>query len=81
MKTVKRYLPGCALALVIAAIARLLERLENAAGLHLIGASVIALFIGMLVNRFYPPNAATKPGIRFTSKKILKFRKKTLLSG
>lgn len=73
MKTVKRYLPGCALALVIAAIARLLERLENAAGLHLIGASVIALFIGMLVNRFYPPNAATKPGIRFTSKKILKF--------
>ena len=73
MKTVKRYLPGCALALVIAAAAKLLERLENAAGLHLIGASVIALFIGMLVNRFYPPNAATKPGIRFTSKKILKF--------
>ena len=73
MKTVKRYLPGCALALVIAAAAKLLERLENAAGLHLIGASVIALFIGMLVNHFYPPNEATKPGIRFTSKKILKF--------
>ena len=73
MKTVKRYLPGCALALVIAAAAKLLERLENATGLHLIGASVIALFIGMLVNRFYPPNEATKPGIRFTSKKILKF--------
>ena len=73
METVKRYLPGCALALVIAVIAKLLERLENAAGLQLIGASVIALFIGMLVNRFYPPNAATKPGIRLTSKKILKF--------
>ena len=73
MKTVRSYLPGCALALVIAAAAKLLERLENAAGLQLIGASVIALFIGMLVNRFYPPNAATKPGIRFTSKKILKF--------
>ena len=73
MKTVRSYLPGCALALLIAAAAKLLERLENAAGLQLIGASVIALFIGMLVNRFYPPNAATKPGIRFTSKKILKF--------
>ena len=73
METVKRYLPGCALALVIAVAAKLLERLENAAGLQLIGASVIALFIGMLVNRFYPPNAATKPGIRLTSKKILKF--------
>ena len=27
----------------------------------------------MLVNHFYRPNDATKPGIRFTSKKILKF--------
>ena len=73
MKTVKKMLPGCALALVIAAVAKLLENLESSAGLHLIGASVIALFIGMLVNHFYKPNDATKPGIRFTSKKILKF--------
>ena len=73
MKTVTKLLPGCALALVIAAIAKLLESLEASAGLHLIGASVIALFIGMLVNHFYKPNDATKPGIRFTSKKILKF--------
>ena len=29
MKTVKRYLPGCALALVIAAAAKLLERRET----------------------------------------------------
>ena len=48
MKTVTKLLPGCALALVIAAIAKLLESLEASAGLHLIGASVIALFIGML---------------------------------
>lgn len=27
----------------------------------------------MIVNRFYKPNDTTKPGIRFTSKKILKF--------
>ena len=51
MKTVTKLLPGCALALVIAAIAKLLESLEASAGLHLIGASVIALFIGMLVNK------------------------------
>lgn len=73
MEKLKRLLPGCAMALVIAAAAKLLEYAENAAGLHLIGASVIALFIGMLVNHFFKPNAVTLPGIKFTSKKILKF--------
>ena len=73
MKKITKLLPGCALALVIAAVAKGLETLESGAGLHLIGASVIALFIGMIVNRFYKPNDRTKPGIRFTSKKILKF--------
>ena len=73
MKTVTKLLPGCAIALVLAAIAKGLESWEASAGLHLIGASVIALFLGMIVNRFYKPNDTTKPGIRFTSKKILKF--------
>ena len=73
IETVKKMLPGCAIALVIAVIAKLLEQLEESAGLHLIGASVIAMFIGMIVNRFYAPNEKTKPGIKFTSKKILKF--------
>ena len=73
MKTVTKLLPGCALALVLAAIAKGIESWEASAGLHLIGASVIALFLGMIVNRFYKPNDTTKPGIRFTSKKILKF--------
>ena len=73
MKTIKKYLPGCVLALVIAAAAKFLEQLETDAGLHFIGASVIAMFIGMLINSFYKPDEATKPGIRFTSKKILKF--------
>ena len=54
-------------------VAKFLEQLEESAGLHLIGASVIAMFIGMIVNRFYAPNDKTKPGIKFTSKKILKF--------
>ena len=66
-------LPGAALALGIAAIAKGLETLEEAAGLHFIGASVIALFIGMIVNSFWKPNKTTAPGIKFTSKKILKF--------
>ena len=73
IETVKKMLPGCAIALVIAVAAKLLEQLEESAGLHLIGASVIAMFIGMIVNRFYAPNEKTMPGIKFTSKKILKF--------
>ena len=59
--------------LVIAVVAKFLEQLEESVGLHLIGASVIAMFIGMIVNRFYAPNDKTKPGIKFTSKKVLKF--------
>ena len=31
------------------------------------------MFIGMIVNAFYKPNSVTAPGIKFTSKKILKF--------
>ena len=73
MEKVKKLLPGCALALVIAAAAKLLEMWENAANLHFIGASVIALFIGMIVNHFCKPSPVTAPGIKFTSKKILKF--------
>ena len=46
MKTIWKMVPGLAMALVIAAAAKGLEYLEGLAGLHLIGASVIALFIG-----------------------------------
>ena len=67
---IKSYAPGFALALIIALLAKGIEALLP---FDVIGASVIALFIGMLVNHFYRPNDATKPGIRFTSKKILKF--------
>ena len=73
MKKIVKMVPGIALSLVIAAAAKGLEILESKAGLHFIGASVIALFIGMLVNAFYKPNDITAPGIKFTSKKILKF--------
>ena len=73
MKTIQKYAPGVGLALILAAIAKGLEALEARAGMQLIGASVIALFLGMLVNHFRKPTPTTAPGIRFTSKKILKF--------
>ena len=73
IKKLTSLIPGILLALGIAAIARLLENLETSAGLHIIGASVIALFIGMIINAFWKPSKATTPGIRFTSKKLLKF--------
>lgn len=70
IKKVGRLVPGFALALVIAALAKLIEGLLP---IHLIGASVIALFIGMIINHFWKPNDMFKGGLQFTSKKILKF--------
>lgn len=73
MEKIKKYAPGFLMAFAIAAVAKGLETLESMAGLHLIGASVIALFIGMGINEYYKPNSTTAPGIKFTSKKVLKF--------
>ncbi|MDO5037857.1 MAG: putative sulfate exporter family transporter [Tissierellia bacterium] len=73
MKEINKYIPGITLAMCIALAARLLENLENAAGLHLISASVLALFIGMAINAIRTPGEAMTPGVRFTSKKLLKF--------
>ena len=70
MKKYLEYIPGFAAALLIAAVARWLESLLP---IHLIGASVIALFIGMGINHFVKPGKLMSPGIKFTSKKILKF--------
>lgn len=73
MEKVKEYvkiIPGLCVALVIAALAKLLESLLP---IHLIGASVIALFLGMLINHFVKPNAMLVGGLKFTSKKVLKF--------
>lgn len=68
-KKILDLLPGLALAVVIAIVARFLE---NLLPIHLIGASVIALFIGMLINHYYKSDKL-KLGLKFTSKKILKF--------
>ncbi len=70
---IKKYstiLPGFALAIVIAFIATFLE---NILPIHLIGASVIALFIGMIINTIKMPAQTFQAGLKFTSKKILKF--------
>lgn len=67
--SILKIIPGFALALAIAFIAQWVEGLLP---IHLIGSSVIALFIGMIINNFWKPDILT-PGLRFTSKKVLKF--------
>ena len=66
----KNILPGFAAALLIAVVSKWLESLLP---VHLIGASVIALFIGMLINQIKKPGKTISIGLKFTSKKILKF--------
>lgn len=61
--------PGVLVALVIATVAKIFESLLP---IHLIGASVIALFIGMIINNFWKP-VCLMPGLKFASKRILKF--------
>ena len=63
------FLPGFAIAAAVALAARFLEGLLP---IHLIGASVIALFIGMGINALYKPGGMVAKGLRFTSKKVLK---------
>ena len=69
MKNIIKLLPGILLSLLVAAIAKFLESLLP---IHVIGASVIALFIGMIINAFWKPQFL-QAGLKFTSKKILKF--------
>ncbi len=69
MKTIKKYVPGIAVSFIIAAFAKLIESLLP---IPLIGASVIALFTGTLINMFWHPECLSA-GLKFTSKKLLKF--------
>lgn len=69
MKILRKYAPGIVVSVLIAAVSRLLESLLP---IHIIGASVIALFIGMIINSFWHP-AWLKEGLTFTSKRVLKF--------
>ena len=69
MKVLK-FLSGITLSVIIAAVAVFIE---NRLPIHLIGGAVIAMFIGMIVNHFIGKNSFFASGIKFTSKKILKF--------
>lgn len=64
------FLPGICISFAIAFIAKLIA--DNLP-IHLISASVIAMFIGMIINAIRKPGKYTASGIKFTSKKLLKF--------
>lgn len=64
------YIPGLFIALLLALFARYIESLLP---LPLIGDSVIALFIGMVINQMKKPNKMLEAGLKFTSQKVLKF--------
>lgn len=65
-----KLLSGIALSVAIAAVACFIEGLMP---IHLIGGAVIAMFIGMVVNYFIGKNSFIASGVKFTSKKVLKF--------
>lgn len=69
LNNIKSILPGLVLALTLAILAVLIEKVLP---IHLIGSSVIALFLGMGIHNFWHhPNITI--GTKFTSKYILRF--------
>ena len=69
-KNTVKILPGLALSVAIALVACFIESLLP---IHVIGAAVMAMFIGMIINSIWKKSAPLKSGIKFTSKKLLKF--------
>ncbi len=65
-----KLLSGIALSVLIAFVAVFIEQLLP---IHIIGGAVIAMFLGMLINHFFKDMSFFASGIKFTSKKILKF--------
>lgn len=70
MKSVLKMFPGVVVSVIIAAVAVFIENLMP---IHIIGAAVIAMFIGMIINHFLKDIKFLTPGVKFTSKRILKF--------
>lgn len=64
------FIPGIAISVAVALLACWLESLLP---IHLIGAGVIAMFIGMALNAILKKYNIFSSGLKFTSKKILKF--------
>ena len=69
MKVLKLF-PGILLSILIAFVACFIESLLP---IHLIGSAVIAMFIGIILNYFLKNTCVFENGLKFTSKKILKF--------
>lgn len=69
MKVLKLF-PGIILSALIALLAVWIESLLP---IHLIGAAVIAMFVGMALNGLLKRTKLFSTGLKFTSKKILKF--------
>ena len=63
-------LPGIVLSVLIALIACFLESLLP---IHVVGAAVIAMFLGMILNAWLKKSTVFAVGLKFTSKKLLKF--------
>lgn len=70
MKKILGVIPGIIAALLIAAVAVFIE---NLLPIHIIGGAVIAMFIGMAFNPLVKKTSFLSSGLKFTSKKILKF--------
>ena len=68
MKSRGMFVLGLAICFGVAALSVLLEEMIPGG---LLGASIIALFMGTIINSFFHP-AWIKPALKFTSKKILK---------
>ena len=69
MKILKLF-PGILLAASLAALACWIE---NLLPIHLIGSAVIAMFLGMALNPLMQKTKLFAAGLKFTSKKLLKF--------
>ncbi|MDY3119057.1 MAG: putative sulfate exporter family transporter [Peptoniphilus sp.] len=69
MKSIQSFIPGVLLTLLIAAVAKFIEDLLP---VPLISASVIALFIGMIINHFIQSTKSVEKGASLASKKLLK---------
>jgi uncharacterized integral membrane protein (TIGR00698 family) len=70
IKKINNYIPGIFLSLVIAVVAKTVVEIFN---VKLISASVIAMFIGIALHFLLDKAPAIKTGVKFTSKKVLKF--------
>ena len=64
----RMFLLGVAICFALAALSITIEKLIPG---HLLGASIIALFMGTFINSFFHPSWM-KPSLKFTSKKVLK---------